>query len=991
MSDLKKNPWDTYSPAPVNPTSAPTAKNPWDAYAAPADSAPTDSTPADSAPVTPGRGGGAIPFAYRTVADLGGAPVDLVNWGLSKFGVPVSKEPFGGSASIENLLAKYGETIRKPMVPEVGQEPKTLPEYIGSGLGNAAGFLIPGLSLARLAASSARPVVAAVGRQLANAPVAAPLSYTAAELASGAGSGAGRYAAEQAAPDSKLASFAGEILGGLAPSATIPIAKIATGTGPAIAVGKFLTKPFTEAGSRVRAQNRVQSLVADPAFVARAMETPSISELTPAQRAGDTGLLSLEKAVAETNAVKAQELRDMAEAAQQTLLKEARALGGDPALTKAFFEARRSQVGDSLTASVNQARTRAQERIAELDPKASAEDASRVVRGEFDKAYDAARAQENRLWRDISQDVQVDTAPLFAKFDEIVSSTPRTQQQDIPAYARSFLDKKNKERLNDLETPSELQGFRSELLAIERRARDAGDRNQARLARELADATLDAMSSMKNVGDSYDAARSFSRQLNETFRQGPVGRLIDTTGGALTVPPEMTLTSLIGGGGVRGGVAERGIVAATGETPEVKTAIQDFLTRDLRDRVVTAEGRIKPEAAETWMRRNETLLEQYPDIRQGLTDALAAQAQVGRREGFEKAISSQMRTAGGAPLAQFLDDVSRVFKAENPAEVAISLRRTAAKDTSGQALLGLRGAFVDDLFTRARSVTTEGEVFRGSVIVDALKNPKQRGAFEAVLGADDLKRLEQIGNEFVALERTRGNLPSVGGVVGDIPNRILDTLARFGGAWFGRLFGGLQESAIMSARSRDFMRSLTRDRAEKLISKAVTDPELFAALMRGNRTVQQQDETTRRLQGWLAGPAGRDLFNDESNESQQGANAVKNIYNSVMNPESNIAATQNLINSPQMRNRVGAVFENPAYAGLFTAALNREAQFFHRADQKNGMGWDQSLSSLVTNAVRNGNLSPSTAGRIEKLITSNNPTNLAAAVKALETALQPKR
>ncbi len=983
MSDLKKNPWDTYSPAPVNPTSAPTAKNPWDAYAAPADSASEDSASAET-----GRGGGLAPFLNQIITSTLGAPVDLVNLGLSKFGVPVSKEPFGGSESFENLFAKYGQMIKAPMVPRVGQEAKTISEYIGSGLGNAASFMIPGLGLARLAASSARPIVSAVGRRIANAPVAAPLSYMAGELASGAGSGLGRHAAEEAAPDSKLASFAGEILGGLSPNVAIPIAKIATGTGPTIAVGRFLTKPFTEAGSLTRAQNRVQSLVPDPKSAARAMETPSVSELTPAQRTGDPRLLALEKAVAETNAVKAQELSDRAAASQATLLNEARALGGDPALTKAFFEARRSQVGDSLTASVNQARARAQERIAKLDPKASAEDASRVVRGEFDKAYDAARAQENRLWRDISQDVQVDTAPLFAKFDEIVSSTPRTQQQDIPAYARSFLDKKNKERLNDLETPIELQGFRSELLAIERRARDAGDRNQARLARELADATLDAMSSMKGVGDSYDAARSFSRQLNETFRQGPVGRLIDTTGGALTIHPEMTLPSLIGTGGVRGGVAERGIVAATGENPEVKAAIQDFLTRDLRDRVVTAEGRIKPEAAETWMRRNETLLEQYPDIRQGLTDALAAQAQVGRREGFEKTISSQIRTAGGAPLAQFLDDVSRVFKAENPAEVAVSLRRTAAKDTSGKALLGLRGAFVDNLLARARSVTTEGEVFRGSVIVDALKNPKQRGAFEAVLGADDLKRLEQIGNEFVALERTRGNLPSVGGVVGDIPNRILDTLARFVGAWFGRRVGGLQESALMSARSRDWMRTLTRDRAEKLISRAVTDPELFAALMRGNRTVQQQDETTRRLQAWLAGPAGRDLFNDESNENQQGANSVQNIYNSVMNPESNITSTRNLIYSPQMKNKIEAFFENPEYAGLFTTALKREAQFFHRSKQKNGTGyaggWDQSLSNLVTNAVRNGNLSPSTASRISELLMSDDPKKVAAAVKALE-------
>ena len=207
MSDLKKNPWDTYSPAPVNPTSAPTAKNPWDAYAAPADSASEDSASAET-----GRGGGLAPFLNQIITSTLGAPVDLVNLGLSKFGVPVSKEPFGGSESFENLFAKYGQMIKAPMVPRVGQEAKTISEYIGSGLGNAASFMIPGLGLARLAASSARPIVSAVGRRIANAPVAAPLSYTAGELASGAGSGLGRYAAEEAAPDSQLASFAGEIL-----------------------------------------------------------------------------------------------------------------------------------------------------------------------------------------------------------------------------------------------------------------------------------------------------------------------------------------------------------------------------------------------------------------------------------------------------------------------------------------------------------------------------------------------------------------------------------------------------------------------------------------------------------------------------------------------------------------------------------------------------------------------------------------------------------
>ena len=130
MSDLKKNPWDTYSPAPVNPTSAPTAKNPWDAYAAPADSASEDSASAET-----GRGGGLAPFLNQIITSTLGAPVDLVNLGLSKFGVPVSKEPFGGSESFENLFAKYGQMIKAPMVPRVGQEAKTISEYIGSGLG----------------------------------------------------------------------------------------------------------------------------------------------------------------------------------------------------------------------------------------------------------------------------------------------------------------------------------------------------------------------------------------------------------------------------------------------------------------------------------------------------------------------------------------------------------------------------------------------------------------------------------------------------------------------------------------------------------------------------------------------------------------------------------------------------------------------------------------------------------------------------------------
>ncbi len=141
----------------------------------------------------------------------------------------VSEAPIGGSASIEELLAKYGRAVGVPMVPEPNQEPQTGPEYIGRGVGEAIGMLIPGYGLARMAAPTARSVLSRIGGeqtavtipaapaslpsriagQVADAPVRAPLSTIAGEMASGAGAGAGRYMVEQAYPGSEVAGTYG--------------------------------------------------------------------------------------------------------------------------------------------------------------------------------------------------------------------------------------------------------------------------------------------------------------------------------------------------------------------------------------------------------------------------------------------------------------------------------------------------------------------------------------------------------------------------------------------------------------------------------------------------------------------------------------------------------------------------------------------------------------------------------------------------------------
>jgi hypothetical protein len=993
---------------------------PWERFAAPQPSAETGPWSSFSEPAEEtGRGGGALPFLNRGIASVLGMPVDLANLALKYTGMPVSDRPFGGSASIESGMSRLGRATGARMVPGVEQEPETPAEYIGRGVGESVGMLVPGYGAARLAASSANPLVAGVGQRIAQAPVGsstsrfgqfvAPTSTVAGELASGAGAGAGRFVGEEYNPDSPYGGMIGELVGGVSPG----LAGMLLRYGPTGLVTRAVGRAREAQADPTRAPGRLQSLTADPEAAAVAAETPTIADLTPAQRTQEPLLLSLERAVAQSDPTIEKSLRDRAEAAQATLLEETRALGGDPTQTRAFLETRRDRLNTALQARVEQAQAQARERVAALEPSSTAEDASRIVREEFNQAYNAAQIQENDLWRNIPQDVQIETAPLFARFDELVANTPRTQQQNIPEYARRFLapNKRGERRLGNIESPAELQGFRSELLSIERQALDAGNRNEARLARELAKSTLSVMNSLADIGGPYSVARDFSRRLNDTFREGDIGRLVDTRDGSPAVPAEMTLSNLIGAGGVRGGVAESALRAATsdptnigaGQNEVVQNAVQDYLTRSLRDRAVTAEGRLKPEAAVSWMRRNEALLEQYPQLRETVTNALEAQTRAQGAEARQIGISRSLERPRETAIARFLegnpnDAVTRIFAADNPVEVATSLRRAASRDNSGAALAGLRGAFVDNVLSSARQTGPNGEVFRGSTILEMLNGPERRAVFEAVFSPEELNRLRQIGTEFTALERARGDLPSVGGVVVEPQNRLINRLAQLSGAALGRKLsqvtgtGNIQTPAIASSALNNFVTNLGSDRAERLISRAVTDPDptLFAALMRDSRTPRQQDEAVRRLQGWLAGPAGRALFEEESADPQQGVGSVQNIYGSVMNPEASLASTQSLINSPAMRNRIGAIFETPAYADLFTATLNREAQLFHRANQTSrgastAIGrFDQSLTRLVTQAVQNGQLDEARAVRITEMLTSNNPTSVAAAIRALE-------
>lgn len=865
--------------------------------------------PGDGQP-SPGRGGGFLPFVNRyIVANFLGAPVDIANavigmdpkylpFGVGRAAaaagarpVQVSDQPLGGSASIEAELARFGRAVDAPMVPEVGQEPVDFEEYLGRGVGQAAGMLIPGYGAARAAAQSAGPVVSRVGQSLTNAMTRAPLGFTAAETAAGAGAGAGRYVAEENFPGDPTAALYGELAGGLGVGALLSAPGLALRYSPTTRLATAAITPFTKSGAQTRAANRMMSLAEDPFTAARLAEAPTIGDLTPAQRTGEPRLLALEKAAADENPALAKELRERAAAAQATLEAEARALGGDATQTRAFLENRVTRLTDALNTRVEQAQTRARERIAALEPGTPAAEASRIAREEFDKAYAAARTQMRELYRAVPPDVQIDTAPLIQRFAALVDETPVTGQQNIPEYVRKFLSADSPDRLAPTVRPDVLLEMRASLTPMIGAARKAGDLSQLRILEIISKDVLAAIDSVPETGGPYDIARNFSRQMDAKFRGSAAGPLSERTSrGAPEIAPELTLEELLKSGGPKADIAARDLLAATGDSPETRAAIENYLTQSFRNKAISGEGQIKPEPAANWMRTNAALLERFPDIRNRLAEAMSAQGRAETLTARQTAVERGLRQRGDTRMERLLDqrqesatarylnaepgaEVSRVFKSDDPAALAASLRRSVDRDPTGKALSGLRGAFIEDLFSRARRPTPDGPVFNGSVIMDALADPKQAAALGKIFDPPALRRLQQIGTELTALERTRGDLPNVGRVMEDTPSKVLDIVGRVFAARTAAAFsggtgiaGGLQSAQIASSNMRAFLTKLTRDRAQKLLTAAVTDPDLFATLMSPMRTGAQQNIAARRLQGWMAGTAGRAAAGEESEE-----------------------------------------------------------------------------------------------------------------------------
>lgn len=820
-----------------------------------------------------------LDFLNQGIASGLGAPVDLITGalnagitGLNMVGTDISpiREPFGGSASINAGLNALGVTAAPPDV-----RPEGLSENVLAGVGGAAGGLVPFLGGAQ-AISGMGGAIGAGGQSMLNQFTQTPARAIASELAAGGGAGLGIDVAQNVAPDNPMAEIAGALIGGgvggLTPNVASRVAPNLPGVGLATRGVQAAVTPFTKAGALERARNRIASLVENPEAARAALTQENIGGLSPATQTGERRLMALEQRVRSDDPVADALMRERGAETNRLFADELGALGGDGTVadTRSYLSERVNGLVTQMDDAVERASQVAEQKLALLTPSQRQSASSVIVREEIENALSAARQQESELWRAIPEDVDVPTEATYAAYNRFYDELSSAQMDTLPAKVQQFLGDTSNSRFSDFETVKEMQGLYSELRKASRQARAAGEMNTARIADGVADAIIDDLGAasgnvQEGLGRTIRDAIDYSRELNQTFRQGSIGKVLGyAREGGQSMPAELTLDATVGRSGIRGAVNLDEVRAATNNSPAAEAAVRDYILSDLAGRS-TRNGEANPSAIARFLAQNDELLSKTPSVQREIAEAL------GSVETSNRVVSAMdARRAAvmqDSQAGQFLNspqgrEVANLYNSQDPQASAAQLVRQTQGDEA--ALAGLKSGFIDDVIGSALSRQFDdagNPILSGNAAKSHLNNASVQAVGKEILSPEESERLTKIVEAMQKADMSRSNLPDVGPVMNDIPNSIISMVMRTVAARQGAKAGqGVSGASLLTAnfasrRMEAILDRLTNNRAEQLIRDAIMgDRELFDALLANPSKVKPQQ--INRLAEFVMGTSG---------------------------------------------------------------------------------------------------------------------------------------
>ena len=648
--------------------------------------------------------------------------------------------PEGTTPFDEKLLGKPEDTPEARVLEAAGG-------YSADAMMLAAGGMIPlGKKLAATTAAS-RAAWGPIRRFFATGLINAaktPVRTTLIEGAAGLGAGvAGQMAEENDA--GPLVKFGAELAGGTVAggAASLPTVKTYQFGKKAIQRGLF---PFTEAGGKIRAQKRINTVVTNSDSALKNMDAASINpdyaDLTAAQQANDPGLYRLEKTILgqDANAGEAQRIGMLnAENAGKATGDLLAMQDGEIAAAldvirkqKGRFDARQTAAAGKGIERAALGRTAAQEAHETLSARmerevmealADADDAvlaiapggdpaamSKIARVSLDEAEKNASDGVRQAWGAVDRTATASSEATRERLREITKETAKALQGEIPGIAKYLAGAGSKNRLPSQTTANEMIGLRTKLLEVARAA-EAGQapRNiEAGFARRLADAVLDDLATVgrgsnRVLPPELSNALTATRTYKEIYRQGAIGDILGKSRhGGTAVQPEVTLDVGLGGGGAKGAAGARQLLDAD---PSTADPMQQYMLHQFRQSAVS-DGNVSQARGLKFLESNATLLDTMPDVRKGIEEAIGAASKAKLTvEEAKQAVGMSAKSAAKA-AKEAAEEISRIEKRTGAKIDAF----TGAKTYAGK-FLGLNPDFLVDGLLR-RDIKSPGRFAR---------------------------------------------------------------------------------------------------------------------------------------------------------------------------------------------------------------------------------------------------------------------------------------
>jgi len=833
-----------------------------------------------------------ISFLNKSMAETLGAPVDLITAGLRSVGLPVPEDSFGGSKSIRRGMKAIGAET-----PD--REPETTGEHIFSVGGEIAGMALPVARVAK-GLSKTKGVVGAIASSMNQPMTSARGALGALAIESGAATGSGLARdISQEQDHSPTTKMTLETLGGLSGGFLA--------SGPLVRASKAVTKrvlsPFSEKGSFERASVRAREVVDNKQLAIQNIEDLKGSNLMPSAKSQDPGLMALEKTIGVRDKALASKLDRQTSDAVNDLVNSIKESGNVKSL-KNFLAKKSDRLKKAATARVEVAAEQARDTIEKLNIPSNEVQINLVLREELESALADARVQEDLLWAAVPMEAKASTSNTFNKYKSIKKDLAKAQSDDMPPEASKLLGKvdedvkissglldasgndiliddvlTNRGKFKAQESVKELDGLYKRLGETARKARLASENNKARIAEELRESILLDMKTIKGndeAKNTVSTARAFSRQLNEKFNTGTIGKILGVSKGSKPSPEELTLAS--GVSGIKGKLFAEEVSKALDKGVTELGAIQDFIKRRFLDGTIE-DGNINPAKARNFIASHKEVLDFYPHLRNQLSSARSAEDALRRITKYADSYVRKLDSKSVSSIAKILkapvdSEMSKIFNSDDPVRFMTLLANSAKKDGTGLAYKGLRAGvsqYLINSMTKSDVLDIKGRPFiAGSKLKSILTNDQSRKAISRVFLPKELNNWDKVANELVvAQKRSQVTGNPFDYIMNDRSSWLLRTAARFGGvklaSRLSRMTGGggsIQVPAMGGDIATKIIDRLTKDKAEQMLIDALTTDQGMLVEMLKPRSKMVDKKMGIKLRNYMINNGAR-LFEDE--------------------------------------------------------------------------------------------------------------------------------